>query len=59
MFVYLIFNIISLAVFDENCHEKCKTCKEFSLDSTNMKCLSCEINLNFLFNTSNCVLLII
>ena len=55
MFFFLILNFISFALFDDNCHEKCQTCKEFSLDSTNMKCLSCKNNLNFLVNTSNCV----
>ena len=55
MFIFLILNLISLTLFEENCHEKCKTCNGYSLDSTNMKCLSCKINLYFLFNTSNCV----
>ena len=55
MLIFLILNVISFAIFDENCHENCQTCKEFSMDSTNMKCLSCKINFNFLFNTSNCV----
>ena len=55
LFILLILDLLSIALLDDICHEKCKTCKILSIDSTNMTCLSCRDNLYFQVNTSNCV----
>ena len=51
----LLLAILSISSLFESCNSNCKECHKYSTDRDNMQCISCEKNLNILYNTTNCV----
>ena len=51
----LIMEILFFSFSFEFCFYHCKDCYEESEDENDMKCISCQEDYYFIYNTTNCV----
>ena len=52
----LLLAILSISsCSSKTCNNHCLDCHKYSTDTDDMQCISCQENLNILYNTTNCV----
>ena len=55
VFLEALLTILLISFSLEDCNSNCETCLEFTTDNENMQCITCNKNLFFIVNTTNCV----
>ena len=55
VFLEVLLTILLISFSLEDCNSNCETCLEYTTDNENMQCITCNKNLFFIVNTTNCV----